>query len=392
MKSKKINFTDARIRDLPPADTGERYIVYDESIKWLIVRVNDKGNKVFYVYKKLNGSPLKVKLNDFSPAYGVEKARKDAITKLDQIKDGNNPNDEKKRIRADMTLKEFWDTHYVPRHGKYKAIRTQETDNYGFDNYLKPLHNKKMLMITHDQVDLLHKKIGDECGIYTANRVLAVLRNVYNKALEWGCFTGTANPAMHIGLFDVEHRDRFLQADEMERFVKALDSDDNEVFKNFIWASLLTGQRRGNVQAYRWEDIDFENKTLYIKKTKNGQPLRLPLTQQAMDLFTRMRETATGPWLFPSATSQSGHLEEPKNRWKALLKSANIENLRIHDLRRTYGSYQAITGASMLVIGKSLGHKSQQSTEIYSRLSMDPVRESVQTATDKMFDLAKSEK
>ena len=57
------------------------------------------------------------------------------------------------------------------------------------------------------------------------------------------------------------------------------------------------------------------------------------------------------------------------------IDDVRIQNLRIHDLRRTLGSWQAKTGASMAIIGKSLNHKSQQTTAIYARLDLDPVRQ-----------------
>ena len=55
--------------------------------------------------------------------------------------------------------------------------------------------------------------------------------------------------------------------------------------------------------------------------------------------------------------------------------------MRIHDLRRTLGSWQARTGTSMVIIGKSLRHKSHQATAVYARLDLDPVRESMERAT-----------
>jgi integrase len=70
------------------------------------------------------------------------------------------------------------------------------------------------------------------------------------------------------------------------------------------------------------------------------------------------------------------------------IDDVRIQNLRIHDLRRTLGSWQAKTGASMAIIGKSLNHKSQQTTAIYARLDLDPVRQSVNTATAAMLDAA----
>jgi integrase len=67
----------------------------------------------------------------------------------------------------------------------------------------------------------------------------------------------------------------------------------------------------------------------------------------------------------------------------------NVENgVTLHDLRRTLGSWQAKTGASLAIIGKSLNHKSQQATAIYARLDLDPVRASVNTATAAMMEAA----
>ena len=65
-----------------------------------------------------------------------------------------------------------------------------------------------------------------------------------------------------------------------------------------------------------------------------------------------------------------------------------MTDLRIHDLRRTLGSWQAKTGASMAIIGKSLNHKTHQATAIYARLDLDPVRQSVNTATAAMMEAA----
>jgi integrase len=74
------------------------------------------------------------------------------------------------------------------------------------------------------------------------------------------------------------------------------------------------------------------------------------------------------------------------------MKDAGLEeDLRIHDLRRTLGSWQARAGASLTIIGKSLGHKSQQATAIYSRLDLDPVRASVEQATAAMIEAGKAQ-
>ena len=135
----------------------------------------------------------------------------------------------------------------------------------------------------------------------------------------------------------------------------------------------------------RWADIDLDNLLVYFADTKNKTPLQVPLTSHAAILLRDMKKTAVSEWVLPSSTSASGHYEEPKKSWQKLLARAGIENLRLHDLRRTLGSYQAISGASLAIIGKSLGHKSPAATQIYARLSVDPVRDSMQKTTDKML-------
>lgn len=95
--------------------------------------------------------------------------------------------------------------------------------------------------------------------------------------------------------------------------------------------------------------------------------------------------------LFPGE-GEAGHFHDPKKAWARILKRAGIEDLRIHDLRRTLGSWQTALGASGFIVGKSLGHKSMQATAVYARLNLDPVRNSVNAAADAMFKAAKKKK
>ena len=81
-------------------------------------------------------------------------------------------------------------------------------------------------------------------------------------------------------------------------------------------------------------------------------------------------------------------MADPKRGWARLPERSRLEDLRIHDLRRSLGSWQAMTGASLAIIGKSLNHKTVQATAVYARLNIDPVRQSVQAAVDAIFERA----
>lgn len=139
--------------------------------------------------------------------------------------------------------------------------------------------------------------------------------------------------------------------------------------------------------AMRWDQINLEQGEWYIPNTKNKTPQTIPLTEEAIVILQRRKQAVTSEYVFPS-TGSTGHLMEPKLGWQRILARAEVANLRIHDLRRTLGSWQARTGASLAIIGKSLNHKSPQATAIYVRLDLDPVRASVEKATKAIFNAA----
>jgi integrase len=211
---------------------------------------------------------------------------------------------------------------------------------------------------------------------------------MFNKAIHWG-YNGN-NPAQGIKNFQEQARDRALQPDELSAFFEALNQEANHLFKAYFYISLLTGARRSNVLSMRWDNIHFgENPEWKIPITKNGETHIVALAPQTVDILKELKATSNSDWVFPSLTSKSGHIEEPKKAWKRVLDKAGIKDLRIHDLRRTLASWQVRTGANSFIIGKTLGHKNQQATAIYARVAKDVARSSIEDAVNAMFDYNK---
>jgi integrase len=382
MPSKTINFTKATLLNLPSPEKGKRMYYKDSKVSGLIVDITPKGTKSFYLYKKINGKPERIFLGRF-PDLPIEKARKKAETRKGEIAEGKNPQDDRRALRDEMTFKELFDLYMVRYSKPHK--KSWKYDEREINKFLPHWFNRKISSFTKNEIYALHNKVGQNNGIYQANRLLERIRAIFNKAIEWG-WDGK-NPAENIKKFKEKSRDRFIQPDEMPRFLKALEEEENISARNFFLMCLLTGARKSNTLAMKWEDIDFYLNTWRIEETKNGDSLTLPLAKKAVQLLLDIKKTSTSRWVFPSPEDENEHLADPKKAWARVLKRAEIENLRIHDLRRTLGSYQAATGANSYVIQKSLGHKSQQSTAVYARLNLDPVRESVNTATDAIFDI-----
>ncbi|MCM1294161.1 MAG: site-specific integrase [Prevotella sp.] len=290
-------------------------------------------------------------------------------------------------MAATVSLNDFFYDEYIPKYAKiFKKQDTWQENERMFKARFSGLKDCPINQISRLNVDAWHKDIGSHRGIYMANRCLALLRHMLNMAVDWGLIS--SNPASHIRMYKETARDRFLQPSEISRFMDVLNASTNKKLKNFILLLLFSGQRKANILSLRWEYFNFHNNIMYLPDTKNNQSQQIPLTEQAIAVLKDIGIRESG-WVFPSDASASGHLESPKRFWAELLAQSGIENLRMHDLRRTMGSYQAIIGSSLNVIGKSLGHKSLQSTTIYARLSLAPVRESMQKATDEIYKMLK---
>lgn len=376
-----FNFTIKSLEELEPVP-GKRPLYHDQKVRGLCVMVNPSGSKVFYVYGRIaNGNPIKYKIGTF-PNYSIENARKEAKEILAQMAHGENPHEQRVVERRVSTLDNFFSV-YMEQHAKLHK-KSHWFDQEQYDRHIKPkLGNYKLTDINDTLLRNFHQKLGATSGHTSSNRVLDVISSILSKAIDWGYIKGE-NPARRVKKFRMKSRDRFLQPDEFPRFLEALQEEENDAARHYILMSLYTGARKSNVLAMRWDQIDFISEVWRIPETKNGEPLTLPLSKAAIELLNQIRITTRSEWVFPSDKTD-GHLNDPKKAWKRILDRAGIENLRLHDLRRTLGSYQAATGANHYVIGKSLGHKSHASTAIYARLNIDPVRESVERATEAMF-------
>ncbi len=383
MRRQEIVFTQKVLSALPLPEGKKRLYFYDAKEAGLVIQVTPTGRKTFQLFKWYKTKPVRITLGTF-PDMTIEQARKQAQQYKADMARGVNPADEKRKARQEMTFEELFEI-YMERHSKPRK-RTWREDLDKFKTYLKPLGKKRLSEIKKSHISAIHSKIGKRHKV-TANRVLALVSSIFGRAVEFGLYEDL-NPCRGIRKFPERSRDRFLQADELPRFFKALDEEPNETLRDYIFISLLTGARRSNVLAMRWNELNLEQGTWIIPRTKTGDPQTVVLTPEAVEILKDRKKKASSMFVFPGK-GKTGHLVEPAKGWKRILERAGIKGLRIHDLRRTLGSWQASTGSSLPIIGKTLNHKNASTTAIYARLNLNPVRESVQRATIAMLEAGK---
>lgn len=399
----RINFTVETLKALPSAPTGTRVTYYDLKEPGLQLRVGPTGKKQFCVFKRTkNGEPIRISLGAF-PDLTLEQARRKTIEIKKSIAEGKDPAATLRAKRQESTFGEAFG-RYLENHAIPEGLKTIDRMRGDFQRYLGTVpdepakkhgkkrvkskgavnwENRKLSSIRTSDVINLRTTLAKGAGNAPANHALKLVRVIFNKLIEWKEFDGE-NPAASVELLSVNDRDRFLQRDELPRLFQALSETDNLQIRDYILLSILTGARKSNMLAMRWDEVDLQQAQWRIPDTKNGDPVIVQLPVEAVEIL-KAREGNKSDWVFPGP-GKSGHMQSPKRGVSAILRKAGIEDLRIHDLRRTLGSWQAITGASLAIIGKSLGHKSIAATQIYARLSADPVRDSVSRATAAMFE------
>ncbi|WNB74540.1 tyrosine-type recombinase/integrase [Methylomonas koyamae] len=383
-----FSFTKPQIEALPVPEPGERVIYHDthKNAAGLQLRVTSTG-QTFFIQRRVDGKPERVTIGKF-PDYSIENARKEAARLTALIAQGINPNSDARALKTETTLQELFDDflqHRRNKRGAFLSEKTKRSYRYDFGLYLGKWSKRKLSQFKDTDFGRLHAEIGKEHPT-TANRVIAMASSLFGYAAERKLFKGV-NPAHGIKKYPETKRDRFLQSDELPAFFTALAEEPNETLRDYFLISLLTGARRSNVQEMQWPQINFDRAEWRIPTTKNGEPQTVTLSAEALEILRNRQASNPGTWVFPGSGA-SGHLVEPKKAWRRVLSRAGIDDLRIHDLRRTLGSWQAKTGASLAIVGKSLNHKSPSTTAIYARLDLDPVRESVDKATSAMLAAA----
>lgn len=418
MESNRFRFTKAKLNLLQLPSGRRQQFYYDEGTRGLCVSLTDTGTKSFYVLRKFKRRTERVQIGRY-PETTIGQARTRAGRVNSQFDSGLNANEIKRLERGEPTLEDLYN-EYMNRHA-YVHNRRPDIAEINYRLYLSHWAKRRLSTITKIDVQRWHTRTGRDRGHRTANNAMSLLRAMYNRAIDWELFNGL-NPARGVRKFKNVSRDRFLQPDELKRFLEALKQEDNSTYRDLFLVLLLTGARKNNVLTMRWRDINLDGGVWIIPMTKNGEPQTLPLSPQVVELlrhratdlamdgnnvttlrpdtndlpatvlrFSGSPGAARGAidlkseFVFPG-TGQSGHLRDPKKCWARVLARADIHDFRIHDLRRTHGSYMAATGANQFVISRALGHKDIATTAIYARLNLAPIRDATERATDVMLE------
>jgi len=390
-RSNRITFTGRALAALKP-QPGRRPVLWDDKVPGLGLYVTDRNVKTFFLQRTYLGKQIKVTLGHWRDGnvadMTIAQARTAALEAIAQINRGEDPR-RAREVALSATFGDLW--HIYLSHHAQPRKRSVRCDVSQYTNHLSHLARRPLGGITRVEMMGLHRKLWNDIGGATANRVMAQVSVMFELARDWGLFAGD-NPARRIPKAASEPRQRVVEAGEFPALLRAMHAHPQAAARDALLMCLWTGQRKGNVVAMRWDQIDAQLGRWLIPRTKSGRAHPCPLTAAALEVLEGRPRVS--PWVFPGRDN-GRHLKDVTHAWRKIRTEAakvcpSLVDLRIHDLRRTNASWQARTGASLAITSAGLAHRSIETTrKVYALVDLDPTRAAMDAACRVMQEMAK---
>lgn len=354
---------------------------WDSELKGFGIRC--RGSSKSYVLKyRYYGRQRMYTIGRHGSPWTPETARTEAKRLLGFIASGKDPADEKRGDKGAMTLGEvtkIFMKQYVE--AKLKP-RTIETYRWIFDRKILPaLGNLRFDKITRRHIAKFHLEQIETPA--NANNSLIKIAKLYNWAKKEQYLPDDhVNPCKYIDLYRENNIERFLSNDELERLHKALDNDPKRDSRcnlpaHAIRLILYTGARKSEVIELKWTMVDLKSRCLHLPDSKTGKK-DIHLNDQAIDLLRGLSKIVDNDFVFTGKYRGSPmSLSCLQSCWMEIRELADLQDVRLHDLRHTFASIGINSGMGLFQIGKLLGHKDIKSTAIYAHLQTDKMQQDV---------------
>jgi integrase len=348
------------------------HIHYDTQIPGFGVRITAGGYVSFILNYHVHGRERRFTIGKH-PAWTVLAARIRAKKLRVKIDEGIDPLEEREQERTQPTMNDLC-AEYLEQHALvHKRPHSVRDDKQMITAIITPsMGTLRLSAVSRQAVEQLHASLKPTP--YLANRALSLLSKMFSLACKWKWCTD--NPAKGIQRFHEEKRERWLQPEELQRFIEALNAYKNQNAADALRLLLLTGSRKSEVLTAEWSMFDLQQ-GLWTKPsshTKEKKIEHIPLSAQALALLARMKEQSDGTgFLFPGLNGNAR--TTLRAAWSQICKAAGLTKVRVHDLRHSYASYLVSDGVSLHVVGKLLGHTQAQTTQRYAHVAHQSLRD-----------------
>lgn len=285
-----------------------------------------------------------------------------------------------------LTVDTVFDRFFEDREPYFKPSTFKEFKRIA-DKVILP-HFKKQVFnaITRTDVSAFHRGLRQTPG--AANHALAVLKQVFNWADANGLCGDKKNPCLNIQMFKSASKARFLTTDDVARLAEgcktALMKDEATPFMiAAILVLLFTGARRGEIFTLKRCYIDKQRMIAHLPDSKTGSKV-LHLNPVALAILDSVPEIEGNPYYFVGRFKGTC-LTEIYKPWSKIRKYAKLEHVRIHDLRHSFASFAADSGASAKTVGHLLGHASVETTKLNIHMFNNRAKEAAEATAQTIY-------
>jgi integrase len=355
---------DVTIKKAKPGTT-----TWDDEVKGLHLRAFAERKSFYLYFRTKAGKERKPKLGDYG-VLSLADARRIARDLLRVVAEGKDPLIEREKEKQAPTMQELWE-RYERDHLPTKKESSRRNDEGLWRLYLAPkLAEKKVSAIGSNDIYSIHKALAEKKA--TANRVVALASKMLSLAEVWQYRPVNTNPCGVVARNPENKRKRYMKGAEPARIAEELqkEADANPDSVAFIYLLILSGARKSEIAAARWDWL--KGNVLELPDSKTGAK-SVYLPAQAMTVVDRLRTKNRGTIC---------GMKDPKKLWGKVRTAAGCPDLRMHDLRHSFASAAIKAGLTLAQIGELLGHSSTQTTKRYAHLMEEVAHDSVTKTAD----------
>ena len=376
----KILLTQRIVEDYSCPQGKKKIDLFDQKISGLTLEIRCSGGRTYYLRHKNKRGVTKLLKLGIPSDLSLGQARQLAQEKRTMIALGADPSEEKAALKQVPTFGQFIDEQYLPHVKTYK--RSWTTDVSYLKNHLLPrFANRYMDQITRQDILKMHRERSTTGAAGSANRLLIMMRFIFNLAMRWEVPGIKANPCAAVPLLEENNkRERYLSSDEARVLYESVCKSDNQMLKYIIPMLILTGARKREVLDAKWEDFDLERRLWRIPTTKLGKPRHVPISDGVLSLLGSAPRVYAVDHVFANPATGKPYVTFYVS-WNTARIRAGMPEVRIHDLRHSFASLLINNGRSLYEVQKILGHTQVKTTQRYAHLAPQTLLDASNAAT-----------